>query len=190
MRGPPDYEKASKQHATDGKDIRRATDTDLFASQRKLGEDPAGFAERAGAGPRRSGLHACAGYNRRDQLDLIGASLAALSGVATGFGRSLDQRPCLPCLTIIAPPQPDVCWKRSAHVLRVRARSLSTPMRRSRVRQHRTQWRPRAHIVELEKTGARASELVVTCYANYADEQLRQSLGGIRSWGLCDVRYR
>jgi hypothetical protein len=30
----------------------------------------------------------------------------------------------------------------------------------------------------------------VTCYANYADEQLRQSLGGIRSWGLCDVRYR
>src|SRR6476660_4834504 len=92
--GPPDYEKASKQHATDGKDIRRATDTDLFASQRKLGEDPAGFAERAGAGPRRSGLHACAGYNRRDQLDLIGASLAALSGVATGFGRSLDQRPC------------------------------------------------------------------------------------------------
>jgi hypothetical protein len=46
--GPPDYEKASKQHATDGKDIRRATDTDLFASQRKLGEDPAGFAERAG----------------------------------------------------------------------------------------------------------------------------------------------
>ena len=77
--GPPDYEKASKQHATDGKDIRRATDTDLFASQRKLGEDPAGFAERAGAGPRRSGLHACAGYNRRDQLDLIGAWLAALS---------------------------------------------------------------------------------------------------------------
>ena len=44
--GPSDYEKASKQHATDGKDIRRATDTDLFASQRKLGEDPAGFAER------------------------------------------------------------------------------------------------------------------------------------------------
>ena len=33
MRGPPDYEKASKQHATDGKDIRRATDTDFFASQ-------------------------------------------------------------------------------------------------------------------------------------------------------------
>jgi len=53
------------------------------------------------------------------------------SGVATGFGRSLDQRPTLPCLTNIAPPQPDVCWKGSAHVLRVRARSFSTPMRRS-----------------------------------------------------------
>ena len=29
-------------------------------------------------------------------------------------------------------------------------------------------------VVGLEKTGARASELVVMCYANYAHEQLRQ----------------
>jgi len=160
MRGPPDYEKASKQHATDGKDIRRATDTDFFASQPSSARIQRALRNGRALAPRRSGLHACVGYNRRDQLDLIGAWLAALS---CGELRALLRRchrlrslarsagPRLPCLTIIAPTQPDVCWRGSAHVLRVRARSLSTPMRRSRVRQHRTPWRRRADIVGLEK---------------------------------------
>ena len=149
--------------------------TDARAKRRQA-ELLAQYGGRDKALARRSGLYACAECNRRDQLDLIGVWLAALS--RGEFLALLRRCHRLRSLTRSAPASSlpeNHCATTTGRLLEgVRSRLacprpvIVDPYASVTCAATSNAMAAQSDVVGLEKTGARASELVVMCYANYA----------------------